>query len=549
MNNLFDSSIDDGSSVCTRESRDSDQLAFAVATVCLTNQSETKSPHANTTNNRLYNDDEAIVDAEDERDKLRITTSLMDCDDDDDDDESIDPNDDNADKHKCQEDIFRLQNNDLPAANKTASYITLGSWKSINLLDDASATQSKAESEALHKSHSYSDKFNAVYEEVATIAATNKQSSASINNGRFQNARHSLSTAVRSFGVGLSNATACDAVGTTFPMVASSWDVDDSSQISGKKRVSSDTRFGLGHLNKRKRPLDIRSELVLMQDKMDNYERTIQSLQHHNSDLTQAKSNLQLMLDQSNNALRTAQLATKVSQDQAETLTIQLNEMKNELHEARRDVVKIRKENDEAKEAVKERIRALEGELDLKMKREKDRHQIEIMSLKAKVNSAENTVEECQEVIERQAEKIVKLEITLADTTTAATDALEMAKEAEEERDLWKKRAMLSPKAKTLAKSFVHTSSYFSCENQQQLTPTRSIGKENKNNNAIGRCSLCFKGQSGITRWCKCGKDECKEWAHAQCLAKRKSNVSSSVSHPGTPPPPLPLILCSGIHQ
>lgn len=545
MNNLFDSSIDESSSVCTRESRDSDQYAFAVATVCLTNQSElTRSPNANTTNNRLYNDDEEIIDAEDERDKLRITTSLMDGDDDD--DESIDPNDDNADKHKCQEDIFRLQNNDMPAANKTASYVTLGSWKSINLLDDATATQSQIGSEVLHKTHSYSDKFNSVYEEVATIAAKKKQSSESVNNGRFQNARNSLSTAVRSFGVGLSNATACDAVGTTFPMVASSWDVDDSSQISGKKRAS-DTRFSLGNHNKRKRPLDIRSELVLMQDKMDNYERTIQSLQHQNSDLTQAKSNLQSMFDQSNNALRTAQLATKVSQNQAETLTIQLNEMKNELHDARRDVVKIRKENDEAKEAVKERIRALEGKLELKMKREKDRHQIEIMSLKAKVNSAENTVEECQEVIERQAEKIVKLEITLADTTTAATDALEMAKEAEEERDLWKKRAMLSPKAKTLAKSFLHTASYFSCENQQQLTPT-PICKENKNNTAIGSCSLCFKEQSGITRWCKCGKDGCKEWAHAQCLAKRKNNVSSSVSHPGTPPPPLPLILCSGIH-
>ena len=120
-------------------------------------------------------------------------------------------------------------------------------------------------------------------------------------------------------------------------------------------------------------------------------------------------------------------------------------------------------------------------------------------------------------------------------------------KEAEEDRDLWKKRAMLSPKAKTLAKSFLHTASYFSCENQQQLTPT-PICKENKNNTAIGSCSLCFKEQSGVTRWCKCGKEECKEWAHAQCLAKRKNNVSSSVSHPGTPPPPLPLILCSGIH-
>ena len=163
--------------------------------------------------------------------------------------------------------------------------------------------------------------------------------------------------------------------------------------------------------------------------------------------------------------------------------------------------------------------------------------------MKSQLFNAQETVQECQDVIDRQATKIVNLEMTLAETTTTATDALEVAKHAEEERDFWKSRAKLSPKAKSLSKSFIHTTSYYSCEKK---SPTVTVGKEN--NQPTGHCNICFKGDaSGILRWCKCGKADCNKWAHAQCLAKGKSNVSTSVSHPGTPPPALPLILCEGI--
>jgi hypothetical protein len=38
------------------------------------------------------------------------------------------------------------------------------------------------------------------------------------------------------------------------------------------------------------------------------------------------------------------------------------------------------------------------------------------------------------------------------------------------------------------------------------------------------------------------------KWAHAMCIINRKSgNVSTCVSHPGTPAPPLPMVLCEGI--
>jgi hypothetical protein len=61
-------------------------------------------------------------------------------------------------------------------------------------------------------------------------------------------------------------------------------------------------------------------------------------------------------------------------------------------------------------------------------------------------------------------------------------------------------------------------------------------------------CSLCCRPHrpNAAVRRCQCGRDDCTKWAHATCLLNRKS-ISSCVSHPGTPAPPLPMILCEGI--
>jgi predicted nucleic acid-binding Zn-ribbon protein len=527
MINLFDSSSEEEGSLFTRESRETfssqdinniniardepdDVTTFTVATVLLTKQPAEPIQSNNKTN--------AIIDAEEERDKLRITSSLMD-----EEEESTDSDNDgevttSVPAHK--DDIFR-------ASTDKPSYISLNSCKATNLLDEASQS-SDAEAKVIHKTYSYSDKFNSVYDEVATVAASKNKAAATINdNGnRFQNARTSFSAVVKTFGAGFTSATTCDAV--AFPLVATSWDVDDSSQV---KRTA-DSRFSVGNCNnnnkkRRRTTLDIRSELVLMQDNMDNYELTIHSLQRDNSILSTANSNLRSMLEQSNKALTSAQFELKASNDRADSLTFQLDEMKSEMQRAQRDLVLVRRENAEARKAV-------EKELHDTLQKEQEKHKCEIESLRSQIFSVEQTVEECQEVIERQAVRIVNLEVALAETTTAATDALEVAKEVEEERDLWKSRALLSPKAKSMAK-------YFSGKKLRT-----SNGKEN--NHASGFCSMCFKEQSGgIMRWCKCGKADCHKWAHVQCLAKAKSNVSTSVSHPGTPPPSLPLILCNGI--
>ena len=93
------------------------------------------------------------------------------------------------------------------------------------------------------------------------------------------------------------------------------------------------------------------------------------------------------------------------------------------------------------------------------------------------------------------------------------------------------------------------------------LSPSNSCEKENKANhdsrllqqnltskNQRQKCCLCFKDTAGVMKSCQCGKNSCDKRAHATCLAKYKvGNISSCVSHPGTPLPPMPLILCNGL--
>lgn len=84
----------------------------------------------------------------------------------------------------------------------------------------------------------------------------------------------------------------------------------------------------------------------------------------------------------------------------------------------------------------------------------------------------------------------------------------------------------------------------FAPADEAMLTPD----KENYPPQLQTECALCFRPHrpNAATKRCQCGIDDCVKWAHATCLLNRKS-VSKSVSHPGTPAPVLPMILCEGI--
>lgn len=73
----------------------------------------------------------------------------------------------------------------------------------------------------------------------------------------------------------------------------------------------------------------------------------------------------------------------------------------------------------------------------------------------------------------------------------------------------------------------------------------QSVGGGNSSGSRLSsiKCTICFKNAYGIMKSCQCGKADCKKRAHASCIAGSKA--LPSVSHPGTPAPRLPCILCN----
>jgi hypothetical protein len=75
-------------------------------------------------------------------------------------------------------------------------------------------------------------------------------------------------------------------------------------------------------------------------------------------------------------------------------------------------------------------------------------------------------------------------------------------------------------------------------------------GQENSNSNNVlvvpsKSCSICFKAAFGLMKSCQCGKSDCGKRAHITCASR--INPGPSVSHPGTPAPRLPLVLCTAV--
>jgi hypothetical protein len=83
----------------------------------------------------------------------------------------------------------------------------------------------------------------------------------------------------------------------------------------------------------------------------------------------------------------------------------------------------------------------------------------------------------------------------------------------------------------------------------QRGIPALAAAKKDSSGNLIPKCAFCFKDVTGPSRKCQCGKKDCSARAHAQCAQRFiAAGTSTSVSHPGTPAPRLPIILCRPVH-
>lgn len=80
------------------------------------------------------------------------------------------------------------------------------------------------------------------------------------------------------------------------------------------------------------------------------------------------------------------------------------------------------------------------------------------------------------------------------------------------------------------------------------LPPLGGSAASEKSNNVANQsstCCICFKASFGIMNRCQCGKADCNKRVHMTCANRVQPSIS--VSHPGTPAPPLPLVLCGNV--
>ena len=86
---------------------------------------------------------------------------------------------------------------------------------------------------------------------------------------------------------------------------------------------------------------------------------------------------------------------------------------------------------------------------------------------------------------------------------------------------------------------------------KNSLATSGSTNKENNGNSVADKvpsgkvCSICFKASFGLMKSCQCGDPSCKKRAHMSCV--NRIQPGPSVSHPGTPAPRLPVVLCQTI--
>ena len=182
------------------------------------------------------------------------------------------------------------------------------------------------------------------------------------------------------------------------------------------------------------------------------------------------------------------------------------------------------------------------SEIEARMIRERDQDEIvrlqnDLNEMQKEATSQAKGFQEELELAKIEAEK-------LRDVVKAAeqkSNELQTEKETAEEEIVRLKERML-----TLEKALARA---------RRVKPPHRKGAPFVSNDQLTsyldnqKCCLCCKDATENMRDCQCGKDTCGLQAHVSCLIGSNHHPTPSVSHPGTPSPALPLILCGGLFQ
>ena len=249
----------------------------------------------------------------------------------------------------------------------------------------------------------------------------------------------------------------------------------------------------------------------------------------------------------------------------AQQLESELKRTKQEREDAERENVKSRAALENTLDEMK---KALNGIREMDHVRSKNTRRIEAelkdaQNALAKANSTAAEAEDTCEALKTENRSLhaqlqhneaslqqqkMKPEEGRNEVATPNTTSLEHINALGAELDVTKASHLPRPLKAILNRSTDETSRQLSFASAKSWF---TAGKENHQdaNAPQSECSVCYRPPqpNGVIKSCRCGRGNCQKWAHTSCVNSNRKSVSSNVSHPGTPPPPLPTVLCGGI--
>jgi hypothetical protein len=396
--------------------------------------------------------------------------------------------------------------------------------------------------------------------QVSSLRATNEslREEASSNNQRWQRTAKALQTAGSRAAQARADADAAEATATNLVHT-----LQDLQTVVAETKMASQVLHD-DHEELRKATNDIQKQLIMKDADISRCHKEMQILKQRNQQLATSekewqsdKEKVTRMCKQKDDELQTLRrdleerevieqarqqraeevekswrhaqtLLTEATagQEQAQTSQIILEETISKLQEANEQLHKQSEEDRVLASQEKERVyKAL-------TKAEKDAQQLRIQN------------EELQEELQRYK---LDAKSTGKQISELQTKVKDLEKRIQDREGTSSVSNAVSPEAS-------NDSVYF------RLPPLHSgkIGSAKKvdatcgdesNTTSLGSCCcLCLKSSIGLMKKCQCGQPSCDKRAHVSCANKILAAIPGpSVSHPGTPAPRLPLVLCSSL--
>ncbi len=342
-------------------------------------------------------------------------------------------------------------------------------------------------------------------------------------------------------------------------------------QTMFNKRISMTLEKKEDELTKLKKNLAERTDLERARiDRMNRLENELRNIRSTLVDVTSAAKDAESTNADLQNTIQSLQRENKVLHDRMEEMMSTSMREKSKLQESLTEV---------ESEAQKLRMKAATDEEDLKRgKLDLMSSEKEVSQLRTRVSSLESRLKEtvhsagvlspidgsnilrmsidspltpAVQPSKQSSNQVTKQYLTNVDKEKYSKDKENRHPNRSERGD--SNHDLIPPLRSRTPKSGLR---YSHSENRVALGRNKTTTKKSSgllggtltpNNLTSVKCCICSKAAYGIMKSCQCGNSACNIRAHASCIAAgNKSSLPCSVSHPGTPAPQLPLVLCKG---